>query len=244
MTDLPPIDNPGDVDVTGQRAKGPSPFTVSFPTTGNDLGGAEQNEVDPDGGDGGSGLSDETLQCATTAGREQWNADAKAVAAREAFLARAAQLGEQHLQNREFGALICRMTDGSVVLGPVDHGPPILDSNGNQIYYPETGGRPYVSVSPDGCGSGTPIGFIHSHPGVNEGRPSDGDFGFGQWLVDNRGADAATFGVYTMSQYQNQTGNYSTQVSRASLSERSTAQTANYQPAWVNPNAAPCPRDS
>jgi hypothetical protein len=229
------------VEVTGQRARGPSPFAVSYPTKGNGLGNEEQDEVDPNGGGGGGELSDEQQQCMMPAGREQWNADAKAVAARQAFLARAAQLGENDLQNREFGALICRLTNGSVVLGPIHEGPPILDGNGNQIYYPETGGRPYVNINPDGCGSGVPIGYVHSHPGVNEGRPSDGDFATGQWYVDYRGADAATFGIYTMSQYQNQTGNYSTQVSRASLSDRSMAQTANYQPAWVNPDATPCP---
>lgn len=175
-------------------------------------------------------------------GRRQWNADAKARSAISAFAARALALGEPDLQNREFGALLCDLGNGQIVLGPIEVGPPVLDSNGNAIYYP--GGRASVPIDPAGCQSGTPIGYVHSHPGVNAGVPSDPDFGYGQWHVDHNGAPA-TFGIYVISDYQDpQTGNYSTRVTRSGLGDRQAANSGTLVPNWVNPDAEPCPGDS
>jgi hypothetical protein len=127
MTDptLPETDL-GEIVVTGQRARGPSPFAdLQYPTKGAGSGGGEQQEEVGDGGLGGGGdLSDEQEQCGDPEGRRQWNADARAQRAIEEFRARARLLGEPDLQNREFGALLCDMGNGNIALGPIEVGAP------------------------------------------------------------------------------------------------------------------------
>lgn len=175
-------------------------------------------------------------------GRRAWNADAKAQSAIDAFIQKAITLGEGDLQNREFGALICEFAPGQIELGPVEAGPPVLDSSGNAISYPL--GRPYVAIPQGGCGSGTPIGYVHSHPGLNTGIPSDADFAYAKQLIRDNGAPTS-IGVYVVARYQDgQTPNYKNVVGRASLSDEDIARQGTFVPEWVNPEATPCPGDS
>lgn len=64
MTD--PDGPPSELDevvVTGQRARGPSPFAeLQYPSKGNSTGGEQQQEVG-DGNDPGTTPSDEEVQC-------------------------------------------------------------------------------------------------------------------------------------------------------------------------------------
>lgn len=199
MTDptLPETDL-GEIVVTGQRARGPSPFAdLQYPTKGAGSGGGEQQEEVGDGGLGGGGdLSDEQEQCGDPEGRRQWNADARAQRAIEEFRARARLLGEPDLQNREFGALLCDMGNGNIALGPIEVGDPILDAGGQPITYP--GGRPTVGIPPTGCGAGTVVGFVHSHPGSGAHLPSSDDFDYADWHTDYNDAPD-NFGIYVIS---------------------------------------------
>lgn len=212
-----------------------------FPTKGNIDNPDEQQEVDDGAGGGNGPPSDETVQCSFPEGRRQWNADAKAKAAVRAFFDKADTLGEPDLQNREFGALICEFAPGQVELGPIQAGLPILDAEGHQISYPE--GRPTVPIPQDGCGSGTPIGYVHSHPGLNTGVPSNSDFDYAKQLIDYHGAPQ-NVGVYLVTRaYDEQTGAQKDGVTRASLSDKSAANQGTLVPDWINPDATPCPGD-
>lgn len=220
MTDPnPPVTEVDEIIVTGQRARGPSPYAdLQYPTKGVGSGSGEHQEEVGDGGLGGGGqLSDEQEQCGDPEGRRQWNADARAQQAIIDFLNRADEFDEDHLQNREFGALICDMGGGSIVLGPVQDGPPILDENDQQISYPN--GRPHVEIPTAGCGGGRVVGYIHSHPGNNTGIPSSNDFAYARWHVENNGAPG-NIGIYVVTQFRNpQTNAYEYRVARAELSD-------------------------
>ena len=228
-----------DVVVTGQRARGPSPFAeLQYPSKGNSAGGDQQQEVG-EGSSTGTSPSDEEVQCDDAEGRRQWNADAKAREAIARFRAAALARYGEDLQNREFGALICEYADGTIDISPISDGPPILDGNGNAIHY--DGGRPTVAIPATACVNGTPIGMVHSHPGVNTGIPSLSDFAFVQHLVNYLGANADSIGVYTVASHQGPNGQYEDRVSRAGLADRDTSQSEEYEPEWVDPNATPCP---
>lgn len=240
MTDEPPTQLEP-VIVTGQRVRAPSPFAgMQFPTITSSA--PHQQQLEPADESPPEGQSDKQQQCAMPEGRRQWNADAKAKEAEAAFREKARSFNEADLQNREFGALICEFSSGQIALGPIEAGDPILDSNGNAISYP--GGLPTVPIAPGGCGSGTPIGYVHSHPGLGTGIPSNPDFAFAKHLKDYYGAPD-NVGIYVVSQYQDsQTGAYKTGVGRASLSDETAANQGTLEPEWVNPEATPCPGDS
>ncbi|MBL0948801.1 hypothetical protein [Brevundimonas sp.] len=107
MTDTGPGTTVDDIVVTGQRARGASPFAgLQWPSRGG--GGNQQLGLGDDETGGGLELSDEEQQCATEESRRQWNADARAAEAVRQFLDEALRLfGENDLANREFGALLC-----------------------------------------------------------------------------------------------------------------------------------------
>lgn len=226
-----------DVTVTGQRARGPSPFSgLQWPTKAVGSGGTHGDTVDMDGNTTGNNPSDEEVQCATTKGRREWNKDAKAVEVIDRFLdaARTRFDGEDHFRNREYGALICEFSDGTIDLGPVFDGP---------FVGPPVGGRGTVDIPTNSCGTGTPLGFVHTH---TSGNPlgSPGDLGYLQRLVDEAGADPARVSVYTI---ENHTPPDQTdpryRVSRVPLSDADSIEEEGYEPEWVNPEAQPCPGD-
>jgi hypothetical protein len=242
MTDPnPPVTEVDEIIVTGQRARGPSPYAdLQYPTKGAGFGSGEQQEEVGDDGLGGGGLSDEQEQCANPEGRRQWNADARAQQAIQEFRDRAGLLNERDLQNREFGALICDMGNGNVVLGEIQVGDPILDAQGQPITYP--GGRPTVAIPHDGCGGGTAVGFVHSHPGNASFTPSADDFDYADWHVNHNQAPE-NFGVYVVSMHPDPANpsRPTYRVSRSERSERQAAASGTLEPGWVNPDASPCP---
>lgn len=249
MTD--PDGSPSELDevvVTGQRARGPSPFAeLQYPSKGNSTGGEQQQEVG-DGNNPGTTSSDEEVQCDDPEGRKQWNADAKANQAASKFLDKADRdHNEPDWENREFGALICEFSDGAIDLGPIISGEPRLAADGTQLLYYDSNGNvrnPGVHIPPDGCGSsGTPIGFVHTHFAGASGHPSDGDFDYAQHLVNYFGAPANA-SVYVVAKYQDPaTGTSAVKVSHSKVTDKTAAQQGG-DPNWVNPNAVPCPGDS
>lgn len=240
-----PID---DVVVTGQRARGPSPFAeLQFPTKGTGTTGEQQQEVG-DGTEQPGTPSDEEIQCSTPEGSKQWNADAKANEAANQFLNKAGQdHNEPDWENREFGALICEFADGSIALGPIISGEPRLAPDGTQLLYYDANGdvrNPGVAIPREGCGSsGTPLGFVHTHFAGASGHPSDADFDYAQQLVDYFGAPADA-SVYVVAKYQDaETGEVAVKVSHSKVTEKETARQGG-DPNWVDPDATPCPGDA
>lgn len=92
--------------------------------------------------------------------RIDWNADATAAAAQTAFEAKAAELGDSGLYEREFGAAIYMRADGSTYLGRITYG----DKMGSSVEIDES------NATPDNL-----IGEIHSHPG-GQMTPSTADW--------------------------------------------------------------------
>jgi len=242
MTDTGPGTPVDDIIVTGQRARGQSPFAgLQWPSRGGGSGD-QQLELGEDEPGGGRGPSDEEQQCATEESRRQWNADARAAEAVDAFRAMAESLNETDLANREFGALLCDMGGGNVVLGPVTPGPPILDENGQPISYPL--GRPSMVIPPNGCGTGVVVGSVHSHPSPGSMTPSNDDFNHAQWHIDYNGA-APSFGIYIVTLMPNPlTGIPEEGVSRSQVEDREAANEGSLEPTWINPDAQPCPGGS
>lgn len=92
-----------DVVVTGQRARGPSPFSgLHWPSKGGSSVEGDQEQTTGEGENtGGSPLSDEAEQCATPEGRKEWDKDAKAVEAIDKFLRAALTVTEKHTFSTE-----------------------------------------------------------------------------------------------------------------------------------------------
>lgn len=249
MTDPSPPTNPGDIIVTGQRARAASLFAaMAFPDK-DDSAGPNVDEKTPEDDSGGSFTepTDEDIQCALPEGRRQWNADAKAKEAVEKFLDKARlDHNERDWENREFGALICEFSDGTIDLGEVISGEPTLDTDGTQIIYYDSNGQvrnPGVHIPRDGCGYGRPPGFVHTHFFGASGHPSDADFDYTKQLVDYFRAPSNA-SVYVAARYQNPNTNISEiKVSQFTVTEKTAAQQGG-PIKWVNPNATPCPGDS
>lgn len=240
MTDTGPGTTVDDILVTGQRARGQSPFAgLQWPSRGGGSGD-QQLELGEDEPGGGRGPSDEEQQCATEESRRQWNADARAAEAARRFVEAAGEFDEGHLANREFGALLCDLGGGNVVLGPIVSGPPIMDETGNPIVY--DGGRASVEIPTDGCGTGNVVGYVHSHPSGSP-IPSDLDFQYARWHITNNRAPG-NFGIYIVALVSNPTpgsGGYGYGVSRAEISDEEAAGAGTLEPTWLNPDAQTCP---
>lgn len=237
MTDLPitPID---DITVTGQRARGPSPFAdLDYPSKGpgQGPGGPDQDELDPNG-PGPDGPSDESVQCGNPDGKREWNKDAAAAAAIQAMLDYAQrEPGEGSLSAREFGAAICQFSNGSIGLGPIKHGPPMIG---------DPDGRGSVDVRHDDCGSAIPLGYIHSHPSLNR-VPSMADFGVLEEMAYYSAVPRGHLSVYTVTTVHKGPGDYDYGygISGTPLTDKEAVeeQESNYEPKWVNPEAQKCP---
>lgn len=242
MTDPTPTDL-GEVVVKGQRARGPSPFSgVEWPTKGNSVS-PQANHDDPVDPTGESPpASDEEQQCAIPEGRKEWNKDAAAVSAIEKFLQYAADTfgqSESHFRNREYGALLCEFSNGSVSVGPVFHGEyvgpgaPPRDENADP---------PNVSIPSDSCPMNSiPVGFVHTH--VSSHLGSVGDIGALETLATAMGVNLSSLAAYTIQDHAGLQGlpESAWRVNRMTHAEKDKMQQANYQPEWVNPDAAPCP---
>jgi hypothetical protein len=159
--------------------------------------------------------------------------DAKAVEAVAKFVEAARdRFGETNFLNREYGALLCEMSGGSIELGPIIAGP---------FVGPPVGGQGTVDIPPSGCGVGTPVGFVHTHMSGNP-RPSPGDMGYLERLVSEANANPARLSAYVIGTYSRGTGQEGeNRVSVAPLSDKEKVEDPDYEPAWVNPDAKPCP---
>lgn len=164
MTQQPPIDDPGDVVITGQRR---SPGG-SFPSPGGgggipgDDGGIHQEEVDPDPEDPSASPPH---PCDDPQAAKIWNADAAAAAAAAALIAKAASLNDgSTLGNREFGAQLYLGLNNSVQVTPVSVGDPAV-----------SGQIPSVDIAWFDANPGNWMGDIHNHPS-GDGRLSDGEW--------------------------------------------------------------------
>lgn len=144
--------NLGTVWVVGQRRRPNGTFPPASTGGGGGLGedgGIQQDEIDPDG----SGPDGPALDpCSNPATALDWNADAAAAEAKRQFEAKAQELGDDGLYEREFGAQIYQRADGSIYLGPVTYGDPMTGTFG---------------FDESGATQGNLVGEIHSHPGGN-----------------------------------------------------------------------------
>lgn len=157
MTDVTDL---GEIRVVGQRRRNDG----SFPSRGsgaggggnNDTGAPEQEEVDP----GDFTPDDEQDLCSDPVRALEWNADAAAAEARRQFLQKAAELGDDRLHHREFGAQLYQRSNGSVYVGAVTWGPRLAGT---------------VTLDESNPFGDTPIGEVHSHAGGNR-VPSAADW--------------------------------------------------------------------
>lgn len=151
MTDTAPSFELEGVTVVGQRRQPNGSFPAGPGGGSNESGGVnqweleEENPLPPDEGGGSHPCDDPETAL-------DWNADAAAAEAKRQFEAKAAELGDDGLYEREFGAQIYQRPDGSMYLGPVTWGDPMTGT---------------FAFDESGATQGNLIGEIHSHPGGN-----------------------------------------------------------------------------
>lgn len=168
MTDTGPPAELDDVVVTGQRRKEPhEPFPQRPEPV---VWEGQHTEKLP-------GLDEVPDPCAHPRTARDWNADAAAAEALQRMLETVAALNDSthHLANREYGAMICEHSDGTLSISPIQWGDPTFDENGTWL---NPGVRPTVDVNFNACGAGSlPLAMIHSHPstGPSGGVPSASD---------------------------------------------------------------------
>lgn len=153
MTDTGPPTDPGDIVVVGQRRSDPGyPFPERpEPPTGPVDPNTPTIEDDP-------GFAD---PCADPETALEWNADAAAADALKKFKAKAAELGDDGLYEREFGCQLYQSPDGSIYLGPITYGDPLTGT---------------FNFDESGATVGNLVGEIHSHP-TGQVEPSVADWG-------------------------------------------------------------------
>jgi len=166
-----------DIVVTGQRR--PNESMEPFPSRPMpDPTPPIFDEIEPD-------LDPVDDPCADPEKRREWDADAAMARALERFLDQAEITdGQRSLYNREFGAVLCEFSDGSIDVGPVIY-------EGDAIGPGQP--HPTVDVDIEGCPSGsTIIGMAHSHPGVgaSSGIPSQPDITWITAINGRRGDEA------------------------------------------------------
>lgn len=194
MTDPPPTD-PGDVWIFGQRRRPDG----SFPPPGGaggrgprEDGGIHQNEIGQEPEDSVT----PPHPCDNPETALPWNADAAGVSSADAFLSKAAGVGDtnpqtglQTLADREFGRGLARGPNNSVWGSPVTPGD---DRNPD-------GSTGDLTINFDPITLDTYLGDVHSHPNGNP-EPSQTDWDF--FLVNNRlarenyGRTSETFYLY------------------------------------------------
>ena len=149
--------------------------------------------------------------------RREWNADAAAAEAKKEFEEKAAELGDDSLHEREFGAMIYERADGSVFLGPITWG----EKQGGSVAIDDSDATP-----------SNVVGEIHSHPSP-QSEPSAADWdrlniwsnwtgrNFRSYIVSRTPGDANS--KFVVRVYDN-----------------SSNQSSDTPGPEVNPNAAPC----
>lgn len=138
-------DTVDDIVVTGQRRRPGGSFPII--SKGNPSGdNPDEYPENPDGGTPDPYFN----PCEDPVQRLEWDADAAASQALAAFKAKAFELQDDGLYEREFGAGIYQRPDGTMFIGPVTYG----DKMGSAVNIDHSLGT-YANM----------IGEIHSHPG-------------------------------------------------------------------------------
>ncbi len=154
--------NPGDIVVIGQRRRPGGSFPPPSGGGGGpgEDGGIHQNEVGQEPEDTVSPPD----PCTDPDTALEWNADAAAAEAAEAFTRKAAeQVPPEDLNTREWGAYLYRAGDGSIQVGPITSGPPF-----------SLGGSGTVSLILGDFDPSAIVGSVHSHSAGNH-LPSSGN---------------------------------------------------------------------
>lgn len=172
----------GTIYVVGQR-RAPG---GSFPQRGGGGGG---------GGSGEDGIHQNQVSqdeppppyvqdpCADPSLAREWNTDAAAAEAKAKFLAKAAELGDEELYQREFHAFLYRDSNGRVQVGGVTAGNRVGSTE------PSTVGADWTGITPDNI-----IGEIHNHPGGSVAPGGDWERfdGITSWITQFAGSQRAS----------------------------------------------------
>lgn len=223
MTD--PTDIEG-VVVTGQRSWPGGSFPLVFDPTDRP---PEQN--------GSGGGHHAPHPCEDPLRSQDWNADAAAAEALRRIISTAAAQNDptHNLSNREYGAMICQASDGTLSVSQIQWGDPIFDANGNWV---QPGVQPTVNVNFNACGGGSlPLGMIHTHPstGVSGGIPSSSDTAWVNAINSARGDNQGRIYIVSIGN----SGSYRIEIyNSANVEHASSTGTAG---PLVNPDGLPCP---
>jgi hypothetical protein len=163
----------------------------------------------------------------------EWNADATAAEATKEFARLAAeQVPPETLNDREWGAYLYRQSNGSIRLGPINHGLPFSSGGIGSVALIESG-------PPDDI-----IGSVHSHGSGNH-LPSSGTVDQPGDMQNLTGMIAYTgnssFRMYIVAQNQGPSG--FSQYNQINVYDQSNAQASRdsfTNGPEVNPNGTPC----
>ena len=206
---------------------------------GDEEGGVHQEtELPPDPDDPGGGYEH---PCDNPELAQEWNIDAAAAAAAAEFdrLGRAA--GGDGVNDRERGAYLYRLADGSIGFGPLPIAEGPLFSEGGEFVSGDLG-----DIDP-----GTVVGYIHSHPQgshIPSGpspRPGleHGDIGFfNDYLVPLMANNGVSPRMYIVA--RNEVGAGQTPYNQINVYDASNMQSsiANFEEGpEVDPGGASCP---
>jgi len=188
MTDTGPPTQVDDIVVQGQRRRPGGAFPEPFSGTGgggNEGGGSPAIEDELDTGEGGPFTSGHP--CASPETALEWNTDAAAAQTVKDLLqfARTEHPDEQDFYEREYGAVLWQMPDGSIVRGPMRAGE-VTFYEAATSGDPETRGTVALDWTPPAPGA-LVIGTVHTH-------------GAGSFLPSGSNRDSDDQGVLTYTQ--------------------------------------------
>lgn len=184
-------------------------------------GGDEQQEV-PEDPDAAGSPND---PCIAPETRLEWNADAAAAEALSEFYAKAEELQDDGLYEREFGAMVYGDEFGNVWLGPITPGPKMAGT---------------VVIDDTGITPGTLLGFIHTHPSPQT-EPSAGDGNLFNQYYEYVGGESGRGNLLRMYVVSRDNSEEPNSPFRIRIYTNDSDQSSDSPGPEVNPEGQPCP---